>query len=128
MNWRFSPDVDGEPVMWSEEAFPNKRAALQAGRASFDGPIWIGWVLIQDYAAQMPSAVQLLAEMKERAAERGADTSCFDMLDDDDRAMLQKVLEGTVRNWEDWLGRRDQAKTSRVIVTEDTELVQPDGL
>jgi hypothetical protein len=103
MSFHYAPDMDGQPAGWSEQGYASSKQALAEGRGRLEGRIWVAWVKPKNYAAQLPSARQLLAEMKERAAEAGADTSCFDALTEAQVATLETVLGRTFENWEAWL-------------------------
>jgi hypothetical protein len=133
MTWRHSAELmipgtagsSGEPAGWSTERFKSAREALQAGRARYgdDVPVWTAWVLEQPYAAQFPPVSQLLADAKERAAERGADVSSFDAVTDSDRRTLEDMLRKTLANWEAWLvaGPNGASKRSSVVIVENVE-------
>jgi hypothetical protein len=125
MSFRYSADLDGEPAGWSDEGFKNEKAALQRGRAVFDGPVWIAWVTTQDYSAMFPTPGALLADLKERAAELGADVSCFDALTDADKDVLAQLVTRTVKNWEQWLPLE---KRSTLVIVEKPRLYQPTGV
>jgi hypothetical protein len=133
MSYRYSPEMllgpEPEPAGWSTEAFKSARLALAAGRARYgaDAPIWTAWVVEQSYAAQLPPATQLLADLKERAAELGADTSCFDALAEGDVAVLERMLRQTLTNWETWLVSGNASKRSTVVVVENRERHAPSG-
>lgn len=138
MSWRHSAEflVDvrqdgsavgtGEPAGWSSERYKSAREALQAAWATYGGdvPVWTAWVVEQSYAMQLlPPVAQLMADAKERAAERGADTACFDALTDEDKRVLADMLRKTVANWEQWLvsGPDGAAKRSTVVIVENQE-------
>ncbi len=140
MSWRHSAEFRedgsavglGEPAGWSTEQYKSAREALQAARAAYgdDVPVWTAWVVEQSYAMQLlPPVAQLLADAKERAAERGADTSCFDALTDEDKRVLGDMLRRTVANWEQWLvsGPDGASKRSTVVIVENQERHLPRG-
>jgi hypothetical protein len=113
--------MSGEPAGWSDEGFKSSAAALAAGRARYDGAIYTAWVVAMPYAEQMAPARDALAEMKERAAARGADVSCFDYLTDADVAVLDDLLRKTLVNWEAWMieGKNGDPKRSTVVLVEN---------
>ena len=147
MSWRHSAELysggvdergdpvaghTGEPAGWSTERYKSAREALQAGRAEYGGdmPVWVAWVVEQSYAMQLlPPVAQVMADAKERAAERGADTSCFVAVTDADRRVLEDMLRKTVANWEQWLvsGAEGAAKRSTVVIVENQERHLPRG-
>jgi hypothetical protein len=120
-HWKFAPEVSGGPMGWSTDNFGSSRQALEAGRNQFDGPLYTAWVVEMTYAKQLPQATDLLANMKERAAEGGSDVNCFDALLPGDVEILDNMLRRTLSNWEDWLkgGKDGQAKASSVILIEN---------
>lgn len=103
MNWRFSPELEGEPAGWSGETFSTARLALEAGRLQYDGVVYTAWVEAQDYAALMAPVSTELAEMRESAAVRGADTACFEHITDQQARVLDGLLRRAMKNWEQWL-------------------------
>lgn len=122
MNWRFSPELEGEPAGWSGEAFPTAREARAAGRLQYDGVLYTAWVEAQDYAALMAPVSAELAEMREAAAARGADTECFEQLTDAQTRVLEGLLRRAMKNWEAWL---PLAARSTVQKIENVERHEP---
>lgn len=131
MTWRHSAEFlnTQEPAGWSTERYRSSREALAAGRAAYGGDqvVWTAWVIEQPYAAQLPPVEQLLSEAKERAAERGADVSSFDSLEDADKQVLAGMLSKTIANWEAWLtsGPNGAGKRSSVVIVENQERHEP---
>lgn len=120
MSWRYSAELGGAPAGWSTRSFATSREALRAGRDDLgdDEVVWTAWVSSRSYADQRPPATVMLAEMRERAAERGADTSCFDLLEAGDVRVLDDLLRRTLENWERWL---PEGKRSAIVVVENVE-------
>lgn len=128
-HWRFSPELNGEPAGWSGR-YATSTEARAAGQALYEGVIYTGYVVEMGYAEQLPPARDLLAEMKERAAEGGADTNCFDALTEADVAVLEDLLRRTLTNWEKWLvgGENGEAKRSGVVLISNVERHEPRGV
>jgi hypothetical protein len=116
-HWRYATEISGEPAGWSNEAFRSSAHALMAGQQKYEGPIYTGWVVDLPYAQQLPSASDLLAEMKERAAARGADVNCFDALNESDVEVLDGLLRRSLENWEAWIKGDPQGDAKRSSVT-----------
>lgn len=126
-SWRYSPELSREPAGWSEASYATSTEARAAGQARYEGPIYTGYVVPMGYSEQLPSARDLLAEMKERAADRGVDVSSFDSLTDADVAVLEDLLRKCVANWEAWLvsGANGAAKRSTVVLVSNVERHEP---
>lgn len=127
MSYRHSAEMNGEVAGWSTDEFKSARAALAAAQEAYGGQtvIYTAWVVPQDYAKQLPPARQLLADMKERAAEKGADVSSFDSLTVPDIATLDIMLRRTIENWEAWLVSGAASKRSSVVIVENIQRHEP---
>jgi hypothetical protein len=115
MSWAYGlnllqiEDPDAATVESWEGDYPSDEQAHQAGRAAHgpDGDIIVAWVERLTYSNLLPSATQLLADMKERAAESGGDTTCFDNLTPADTARLDGELRAVMQVWEEELNEPD---------------------
>lgn len=96
-------DADAAEVYSWEGDHPTDQQALAAARVRHgpDGDIIVAWVERLSYARLVPSIQQQIADMKERVAEAGGDTTCFDLLTEAELNALDAEIRGAVEVWED---------------------------
>lgn len=106
---------------WQDEqqrrhTFPSDREALARARAVHgrEADVVVAWVEHLSYANLLPAIETLLAEMQERVAEAGGDTTCFDLLDEADIGRLRIELAGALEVWEDELAEEKRSTGVKV--------------
>ena len=111
MSWRYAAVVGNSWGEW-EGTFNRSNQAREVAEIYYDD-FYVAFVEELSYVEQLPGPSYLLAEMAERAAEKGANVSCFDELSESDLEDLNAAIRSAVAQWEEQL---EGDKRSSVVV------------